>query len=98
MGARGGFSKHSSEAPAERFEHPPRAPYHLSNRRKNPRPALVFRELGCPRNQALELIQHQVGDRLQQLLIGPADLTGLLVEVERGVAVGLEGAVEILEQ
>ncbi len=58
---------------------------------------MVFRELSGAGDQTLELVEHQVGDRLEQFLISPADLTRLLVEVERGVAVGLEGTVQVLE-
>jgi len=39
-----------------------------------------------------------VPDRLEDLLVGPADLPCLLVQVERGRAVGVEGLLEVEQQ
>src|SRR6201999_2933724 len=54
----------------------------LGSREEDPRGRLVLRERRRARDQGLELVERQVADRLEDLLVGPADLTRLLVEVE----------------
>ena len=54
-------------------------------RGKDPRRCLIFGQRRRAGDQALELVQRQVRDRLEDLLVGPADLPRLLVQVERGV-------------
>jgi hypothetical protein len=39
-----------------------------------------------------------MADRLEDLLVGPADLTCLLVEVERGRPFGVERLLEVEEE
>ncbi len=62
------------------------------------RVARLARQLGRARDEALELVQRQVRERLDDLLVRPADLAGLLLEVLVGPAVGLEGRGEEGEQ
>ena len=49
----------------------------------------VLGECGRVRHQALELVQGEVRDGLEQLLIAPTHLASLLEEMGRGATVGL---------
>src|SRR6201999_3912877 len=59
------------------------------DRGKYPRRRLIFGQGRGAGDQALELVQSQVADRLEDLLVAPADLPCLLVQVERWGTVGL---------
>src|SRR5204862_5342847 len=66
----------------------------LSRGRKDRRVRLVLRERGGVRDQALELVEGDVGDRLEHLLVVPADLARLLDEVRGRASVGLQDRLE----
>ena len=98
--------------PAKRLEsftstatgHDPRRPDQVATTRRlggggqDRRVGLVLRQRRGAGDQALELVQRQVADRLEDLLVGPADLARLLVQVERAGPVGLERRLQEGEQ
>ena len=62
------------------------------------RSRLVLGERRGARDQALELVEREVADRLEDLLVGPADFTRLLVEVQGRRAVGVERLLQVEKQ
>src|SRR5918992_2070458 len=58
----------------------------------------VARHVARAGDQVPEAVERHVGDRLHDLLVGPARLARLLVQVERGRALALEQALDEPEQ
>src|ERR1700720_1467601 len=67
----------------------------LRRPRKDPRRRLVLGQRRGAGDQGLELVEGQVGDGLEDLLVGPADLPRFLMEVVGRVAVRLQGLLEV---
>src|ERR1700760_3654672 len=70
----------------------------LGGRGEDPRGRLFLGKRRGARDQGLELVQRQVADRLEDLLVGPADLTRLLVEVEGRGPVRVERLLQVQEE
>src|SRR5829696_10617 len=75
-----------------------RTPYRLRGRGKRPGTTLVLRQRRSAGDETLELVQRQVPDRLENLLVGPADFTRLLVEVDGRGSFRIQGLLEVGEE
>src|ERR1043166_8755274 len=73
-------------------------PSRLRGGGQDPGGRLIFRQRCRAGDQALELVQRQVANRLEDLLVGPANFTRLLVEVEGWRPFRVERLLQVEEQ